>query len=120
MLPQGHPLKSQKRLYFVIFSLCCLLVLAVVVHRMMLKRSVPYMIVLFLLFAATMGTVSYSGNTEFIFVPLQMLAITLALDSRKRPAFFLLSAATAVAATNVNPHSPDDTLISGRLSTIKV
>jgi hypothetical protein len=87
---------------FAIFTVLWIFILSSIAQLMLLKRSVPFLLTLFIMSAATFGNVSYSGNSEIVYVSLELLSVGLALGSARRPVWFLLSAAAAVAATNVN------------------
>lgn len=87
---------------FALFSVVWLLVLASIVHTFLLMRTVPFLLTLFVLSVATLGNVSYSGNSEIVYVPFELLSVGLALGSANRPVWLVFSAAAAVAATSVN------------------
>lgn len=87
---------------FVLFSVIWMIILAWIVYALLLKRSLPLLVVLFVMVVSTLGNVAFSGNTGIVYVPLELLAVGLALGSNGRPAWFALSAAAAVAAINVN------------------
>lgn len=87
---------------FAIFSALWLLILALVSHLLLLDRSKSFLLVLFVLGLATLGNVSFTGNTEIVYVPLELLSVGLALRSGDRPSWLLFSAAAAVAAVSVN------------------
>lgn len=87
---------------FALFSVVWLVILAWIVHRVLLGRSKPFLLVLFVLGLATVGNVALTGNTEIVYVPLELLAVGLALGSAGRPGWFVASAAIAVAAVSVN------------------
>lgn len=87
---------------FALFSVFWLLAISIVIYTILFKKRVPFLLILVLSICATFGTVSFSGNSEVVFVTLELLAIGLAFHSMDRPFLFILSAVTAVAAVNIN------------------
>lgn len=83
-------------------SAVLLAVSALLVWRLFLDRSLGLPLVLFVVAAFAVGSVGYSGNSELLFVPFELVAIHFALRSRDRSGYLLLSAMAAVAAFNIN------------------
>lgn len=87
---------------FAIFSLVCLIIISKIIHVVFLSRSMPFLLILFIMSVATIWNVSYSGNTEIVYISLQFLSLGFALRSKDQPTKLIASAAFAVAAVNVN------------------
>ena len=87
---------------FSVLSLVCIILFAAIVYFKGIKQCLPFPVVLFASTLAIFKTVGYGGNTELIYVPLQILAIALMLEASKSMALFVSSVACVVVAANIN------------------
>lgn len=85
-----------------LLTVVSLLVTAAIVRNRFTGQRWPFAVVLLAMAAATTENVRFSGNSEIVYAPLQLLAVGLLLDSKGRPRRFWGAAAASVAAFNVN------------------
>lgn len=85
-----------------LLSAACILGVSLIVHGLLLDRPQSFIVVLAVVAACVVGTVGYSGNSELIYVPLELLSVGLLVGSRNRFSYFAGSAIVAIAAFNTN------------------
>jgi hypothetical protein len=71
-------------------------------HRLLLRGSKPFWLVLLAVTSAGLGNVGFSGNTEVIFVLFQLIAVGVLTTVRGDRRSLLLSSLSAVIAVNIN------------------
>lgn len=87
---------------FQFFSLGGVMVLAAVTWRLFIARAFGLAVPLILIAYAAYGTVQFSGNSEYVFVPLALVAVALATRSAGSPGRLAASAVCAAIAANSN------------------